>query len=141
MSEKDIEAITTGVDELGEDEEEEQDEEYPPLAREPSTPVVQKVLDELSLLGIEEQKEIFFGLQKILADAGFKTFIRKVDAQNLCSNCGTTLKGDFRRSGVGLCKQCLPVSCTFTGCITKLYRDWRWVGKCKEHGGYTGFPE
>ena len=46
----------------------------PPLAREASTPNIERILQELSLLNKEGKKEVFFGLQKLLADDGFYTF-------------------------------------------------------------------
>lgn len=124
-----------------EEDDEEEVQEFPPLAREASTPNIERILQELSLLNQEDKKEVFFGLQKLLADDGFHTVIRKFLPENLCKHCSCELKADFRRSGVGLCKQCLPAYCTIVDCNTLLKKDWRFGGKCREHGGYAGIAK
>lgn len=133
---------TSGMTIKSDDDDEEEVQEFSPLAREASTPNIERILQELSLLNQEDKKEVFFGLQKLLADDGFHAVIRKMLPANVCKHCSCELKGDFRRSGVGLCKQCLPTICTIVDCTKALSRkEWRWVGKCKEHGGYEGFPK
>ena len=57
-----------------EEDDEEEVQEFSPLAREASTPNIERILQELSLLNKEDKKEVFFGLQKLLADDGFYTF-------------------------------------------------------------------
>ena len=59
------------------------------------------------------------------------------DNYTRCSapGCTTRLYGAFRTSGQGLCKSHLPAKCTVEGCGKKLWLTWRFVGKCKEHGG------
>ncbi len=55
--------------------------------------------------------------------------------------CGKWLRGKYRDSGQGLCACCQPKACTEKGCDTKLKRNWRFVGKCLNHGGYEGLPK
>ena len=56
----------------------------------------------------------------------------------LCSVCGVCLKRDFRASGQRLCGKCQPATCTEEGCGKRLFKSWRFVAKCKEHGGREG---
>lgn len=123
------------------EDDEEEVQEFSPVARETSTPNIERIMNELSLLNHEDKKEVFFGLQKLLADDGYYTLIRQELPANVCKDCGMWLRGDFRKSGLRLCRKCLPAHCTNDGCTTRLIREWRWVGKCREHGGYEGFPK
>lgn len=132
---------TAGMTIKSDDDDEEEVQEFPPLAREASTPNIEKILKELSLLNKKDKKEVLFGLQKLLADDGFYTIIRQMLPENVCKDCSRELKGDFRQSGVHICSKCIPKVCTTVDCTTKLDREWRWVGKCEEHGGYPGFPQ
>ena len=56
-------------------------------------------------------------------------------AQCTVDGCGKKLVGEFRTSGQGLCKSHQPARCTVDGCGKGLNLSWRFVGKCKEHGG------
>ena len=55
--------------------------------------------------------------------------------------CPKMLKGMWLTSGLGLCKSCLPSKCAEEGCEKRLLHSWRFVGKCKFHGGYEGLPK
>ena len=52
--------------------------------------------------------------------------------------CGKKLTGVFRTSGQGLCATCQPAKCTEEGCEARLIKSWRFVGKCRVHGGREG---
>ena len=52
--------------------------------------------------------------------------------------CGKELRGDFRAGGQGLCATCQPAKCTEEGCGARLIKSWRFVGKCRVHGGREG---
>ena len=52
--------------------------------------------------------------------------------------CGKQLRGMFRTSGQGLCAKCQPSTCTEEGCGAKLFKSWRFVAKCRVHGGREG---
>ena len=52
--------------------------------------------------------------------------------------CGKQLRGMWRTSGQGLCAQCQPSTCTEVGCGSHLKKAWRFVAKCRVHGGREG---
>ena len=52
--------------------------------------------------------------------------------------CGKQLRGMFRTSGQGLCAKCQPSTCTEEGCGVRLFKSWRFVAKCRVHGGREG---
>ena len=73
----------------------------------------------------------------IAAEKATLATLRGAQGKN-CSVCGKNLRGVFRTSGQGLCATCQPVKCTEEGCETSLKKDWRFVGKCRAHGGREG---
>ena len=73
----------------------------------------------------------------IAAEKATLATLRGVQGKN-CSVCGASLRGKFRTSGQMLCQKCQPVKCTKEGCETSLKKDWRFVGKCRAHGGREG---
>lgn len=122
------------VEEWSDDDEVSGDEEAGVDVPAPVSPAVGSIEDELKRLSREEVRHIYNLCRKIL-------FPSTPNEHVTCQNCDKQLKGDFRQSGVGLCRNCLPSKCTAEGCGARLLVSWRFVGKCRKHGGYEGFPK
>ena len=91
---------------------------------------------------LKRAREIIAAQAAYIAELDIAIAAQKAELAALrCSVCGTTLYRDLRASGQGLCAKCQPRKCTTEGCGKKVMKSWRFVGKCKEHGRYEGFPK
>ena len=61
-----VSRVTLETDEVEEDHEEEEEEDAPELVREPSTPTVAKILDDLSRLSLDELQEVKVAIDVML---------------------------------------------------------------------------
>ena len=117
------------------------------------------IIDHVVLGGIEEEEEeggggggggevekelraIIDAQAAYIAELDIAIAAQKAELATLrCSVCGALLRGDFRASGQGLCAKCQPAKCIEEGCGARLNKTWRFVAKCRVHGGYEGLPE